>query len=137
MIRFYFRTLKEAEDTLARAIDVARNRPYQYATTEDFKNPGDFGYAGIRRLYSGCGWTLDALYKSPIVRCASGYAIELPRPIPVENFTNIDTESASTEPIFITIHANELDTYDPDEIISSVIEHANEIKDRTVNITIM
>ena len=61
----------------------------------------------------------------------------MPSPVPVESFTSIGNESTSTEPIFITIHLNELDVYDPDEIISSVIKHANEIKYRAVNITIM
>ena len=66
-----------------------------------------------------------------------GYAIELPSPVPVENLASIGNESTSIEPIFITIHANELDVYDSDEIISSVIEYASKIKDRAVNITIM
>ena len=132
MIRYYFKTRNEAEDERARVIDIARNRAYQYATTRDFYDNFYDNFYG-----SKLGWNLDTLCQASIVRCVMGYAIELPSPIPVENFTHIDTESASTEPIFITIHANELDTYDPDEIISSVIEHANEIKDRTVNITIM
>ena len=128
MIRYYFKTRNEAEDERARVIDIARNRRYQYATTRDFND----------NFYSSkLGWTLDALCQAAIVRCVMGYAIELPSPVPVENLTSIGNESTSTEPIFITIHANELDVYDPDEIISSVIEYASKIKDRAVNITIM
>lgn len=128
MIRYYFKTRNEAEDERARVIDIARNRRYQYATTRDFND----------NFYSSkLGWTLDTLCQAAIVRCVMGYAIELPSPVPVENLTSIGNESTSTEPIFITIHANELDVYDPDEIISSVIEYASKIKDRAVNITIM
>ena len=129
MIRFYFKTRNEAEDERARVIDIARNRKYQYATTGDFNS--------TNRYESKLGWNLDTLCQAAIVRCVAGYAIELPSPTPVENFTHIGTEITSTEPIFITIHANELDTYDPDEIISIVIKCASEIKDRAVNITIM
>lgn len=128
MIRYYFKTRNEAEDERARVIDIARNRRYQYATTRDFN---DNFYS------SNLGWTLDTLCQAAIVRCVIGYAIELPSPVPVENLTSIGNESTSTEPIFITIHANELDVYDPDKIISSVIEYASKIKDRAVNITIM
>ena len=128
MVRYYFKTRNEAEDERARVIDIARNRRYQYATTRDF-NDNFYG--------SKLGWNLDTLCQAAIVRCVAGYAIELPSPVPVENLTSIDNESTSTEPIFITIHLNELAVYDPDEIISSVIKHANEIKDRAVNITIM
>ena len=128
MIRYYFKTRNEAEDERARVIDIARNRRYQYATTRDF-NDNFYG--------SKFGWDLDALCQAAIVRCVMGYAIELPSPVPVEDLTSIGNESTSTEPIFITIHANELDVYDPDEIISSVIEYASKIKDRAVNITIM
>ena len=128
MIRYYFKTRNEAEDERARVIDIARNRRYQYATTRDF-NDNFYG--------SKFGWNLDTLCQATIVRCVAGYAIELPSPVPVENLTSIGNESTNTEPVFITIHANELDVYDPDEIISSVIKHANEIKDRAVNITIM
>ena len=127
MIRFYFKTRNEAEDERAKAIDIARNRRYQYATTGDFNDCYE----------SKLGWNLDTLCQAAIVRCVAGYAIELPSPVPVENLTSIGNENTSTEPIFITIHLNELDVYDPDEIISSVIKHANEIKDRAVNITIM
>lgn len=127
MIRFYFKTRNEAEDERARVIDIARNRKYQYATTGDFNSTYE----------SKLGWNLDTLCQAAIVRCVAGYAIELPSPTPVENFTHIGTEITSTEPIFITIHANELDTYDPDEIISSVIKCASKIKDRAINITIM
>ena len=128
MIRYYFKTRNEAEDERARVIDIARNRRYQYATTGDFND----------NFYSSkLGWTLDTLCQATIVRCVAGYAIELPSPVPVKNLTSIGNESTSTEPIFITIHANELDVYDPDEIISSVIEYASKIKDRAVNITIM
>ena len=128
MIRYYFKTRNEAEDERARVIDIARNRRYQYATTRDFND----------NFYSSkLGWTLDTLCQAAIVRCVMGYAIELPSPVPVENLTSIGNESTSTEPIFITIHANELDAYDPDEIISSVIEYASKIKDRAINITIM
>ena len=128
MVRYYFKTRNEAEDERARVIDIARNRRYQYATTRDFND----------NFYSSkLGWTLDTLCQAAIVRCVMGYAIELPSPVPVENLTSIGNESTSTEPIFITIHANELDVYDPDEIISSVIEYASKIKDRAVNITIM
>ena len=129
MIRYYFKTRNEAEDERARVIDIARNRRYQYATTGDFNSTNRYG--------SKFGWNLDTLCQAAIVRCVAGYAIELPSPVPVENLTSIDNESTNTEPVFITIHANELDVYDPDEIISSVIKHANEIKDRAVNITIM
>ena len=128
MIRYYFKTRNEAEDERARVIDIARNRRYQYATTGDFND----------NFYSSkVGWNLDTLCQAAIVRCRAGYSIELPSPVPVENLTSIGNESTNTEPVFITIHANELDVYDPDEIISSVIKHANEIKDRAVNITIM
>ena len=129
MIRFYFKTRNDAEDERARVIDIARNRRYQYATTGDFNSTNCYE--------SKFGWNLDTLCQAAIVRCVAGYAIELPSPVPVENLTSIDNERTSTEPIFITIHLNELDVYDPDEIISSVIKHANEIKDRAVNITIM
>ena len=129
MIRFYFKTRNEAEDERARVIDIARNRKYQYATTGDFN--------GTNCYESRLGWTLDTLCQATIVRCVAGYAIELPSPVPVKNLTSIGNESTSTEPIFITIHANELDAYDPDEIISSAIEYASKIKDRMVNITIM
>ena len=129
MIRFYFKTRNDAEDERARVIDIARNRRYQYATTGDFNS--------TNRYESRLGWNLDTLCQAAIVRYVMGYAIELPSPVPVENLTSIGNESTSTEPIFITIHLNELDVYDPDEIISSVIKHANEIKDRAVNITIM
>lgn len=132
MIRYYFKTRNEAEDERARVIDIARNRRYQYATAGDFKDNFNDNFYG-----SKLGWTLDTLCQAAIVRCVMGYAIELPSPTPVENFTHIGTEITSTEPIFITIHANELDVYDPDEIISSVIEYASKIKDRAVNITIM
>ena len=128
MIRYYFKTRNEAEDERARVIDIARNRRYQYATTRDFND----------NFYSSkVGWNLDTLCQASIVRCVTGYAIELPSPVTVENLTSIGNEITSTEPIFITIHANELDVYDPDEIISSVIEYASKIKDRAVNITIM
>ena len=128
MIRYYFKTRNEAEDERARVIDIARNRRYQYATTRDFND----------NFYSSkVGWNLDTLCQASIVRCVTGYAIELPSPVPVKNLTSIGNESTNTEPVFITIHSNELDVYDPDEIISSVIKHANEIKDRAVNITIM
>ena len=132
MIHYYFKTRNEAEDERARVIDIARNRRYQYATTRDFNDNFYDNFYG-----SKLGWNLDTLCQAAIVRCVTGYAIELPSPVPVENLTSIDNESTSTEPIFITIHLNELDVYDPDEIISSVIKHANEIKDRAVNITIM
>lgn len=127
MIRFYFETRNEAEDERARVIDIARK--YQYATTKDFNNANCYT--------SNLGWSLETLCQAAIVRCRAGYAIELPSPVPVENLTSIGNKSTNTEPVFITIHANELDMYDPDEIISSVIKHANEIKDRAVNITIM
>ena len=132
MIRYYFKTRNEAEDERARVIDIARNRRYQYATTGDFNDNFYDNFYG-----SKLGWTLDTLCQATIVRCVAGYAIELPSPVPVKNLTSIGNESTNTEPVFITIHSNELDVYDPDEIISSVIKHANEIKDRMVNITIM
>ena len=129
MISFYFKTRNEAEDERARVIDIARNRSYQYATTRDFNGDNFFS--------SKVGWNLDTLCQASIVRCVTGYAIELPSPVPVEDLTSIGNESTNTEPVFITIHSNELDVYDPDEIISSVIEYASKIKDRAVNITIM
>lgn len=129
MIRFYFKTRIEAEDDRERVMDIARNRKYQYVTTGDF-NGADF-------YESKLGWNLETLCQCPIVRCIAGYAIELPDPVPIENFIHIKAESTSTEPVFITIHANELGKCNPDEIISSVIKHASEIKDRTVNIIIM
>lgn len=128
MIRYYFKTRNEAEDERARVIDIARNRRYQYATTRDFND---------NFYVSKLGWNLDTLCQAAIVRCVAGYAIELPSPVPVKNLISIDNESTNTEPVFITIHLNELDVYDPDEIISRVIKRTNEIKDRVVNITIM
>lgn len=51
----------------------------------------------------------------------------------------VEAEPISQNPdiLNITIHINEIDVYDPDEIISNVFKQVSQIKDRTINITIM
>ena len=49
----------------------------------------------------------------------------------------IPTPEPNPDLLSITIHVNEIDVYDPDEIISSVFKQVSKIKDRMVNITIM
>ena len=46
-------------------------------------------------------------------------------------------QSSDSDLLNITIHVNEIDVYDPDEIISDVFKHIPNIKNRMINITIM
>lgn len=51
----------------------------------------------------------------------------------------VESEPISPNPdvLSITVHINEIDVYDPDEIISNVFKQVSKIKDRMINITIM
>lgn len=134
---YYFNTSYAAENTFMKLRDIAHK--YGFATLADLRNMhrGDYLYPDDSII----GWTAEMLCEASIGKCTSNSVdyLSLPDPIIVENMgnNNNNNQDASPEPIFITIHANELDVYDPDEIISSVLKKVEKIKDRSVNITIM
>lgn len=131
---YYFANSFEAENTLMKLQDIANKKGY--ATLADMRDTheGDRIYPEDYLI----GWSPEMLRKIYINHPTNDlYSICLPDPILIENIDNYETPETSPEPIFITIHANELDVYDPDEIISSVLNRVEKIKDRTVNIAIM
>lgn len=54
-----------------------------------------------------------------------------------ENVVESEPISQNPDILSIAIHVNEIDVYDPDKIISSVFKEVSQIKDRTINITII
>lgn len=91
-------------------------------------------------LHSKLYWTEDDLEQAKIVTVDDRYTIELPEPRQQTEYKYPTTDPASDPEIAtlnIVLHVNEIDVYDPDEIISSIFKHISQIKDRMVNLSVM
>lgn len=92
----------------------------------------------IYSLHSKLYWTEDDLEQAKIVTVDDRYTVELPEP---RHQTEYKYPTPNTYPspdvLNITIMVNEIDVYDPDEIISDVFKHISQVKDRMINIAIM
>ena len=117
----------------------------------------EYGFVYVGDFYDMCGyginydeqyngWTIGMLDNAKVVYDDNGeYYIDLPKALPMtfandkqqDTPTKFDESVPQPELLNITIRVNEIDVYDPDEIISSVLKQISQIKDRTVNLTIM
>lgn len=126
------------------AVDVL-NRMEEIANTYDVVFVDDYNeLCNITSEYMDTkyGWFKHAINAAVIRRDYYGYFIDLPKPTLItygENDNHEDCSSTLSNPdlLSITIHVNEIDVYDPDEIITSVFKQVSQIKDRMINITIM
>ena len=139
-----FANRMEAARILNRLTDVAVQ--YGHATVRDLYEISGFGYYANAsdRLF---GWSAEEIDAGSIYTDA-GYngniiiSIRLPAPkkfdIPEDNNDDLEDDTTYDQKLLsIVIHVNKIDLYDPDEIVSSVFKHVSQIKDRTINITIM
>lgn len=126
-----FTNRKDVEEILAKMKRIAEN--YGFVMVDDYKELCDIKTNYMDTKY---GWLEYMVKDATICRDHYGYFINLPKPVIILDDRD-ETPSRDTEPLSITIHVNEIDVYDPDEIISSVIKQVSQIKDRMVNIIIL
>lgn len=145
--QFIFETGDQARDALDKVVDLAAR--YGYVSVADLCE-----LAGICANYldDKYYWTIHDIRMARILDTANGFELKIPEPkcgAKVsyrqynDNKPKVQTSSVygtvcknTSEPLNITIRVNEIDVYDPDEIISSVIKHISQIKNRKVSIVI-
>lgn len=147
---YVFDSRSSAEEVLSILINIASR--YGEITTCDFEDLiGQASYFSTKY-----GLTKSEVDKACVARIRDGYVIVTPpthelnktdeKPEEINKRAEESNEKAegndeetkpTTESIFITIHINDIDVYDPNEIISDVFKRVNDIKDRSVHITIM
>ena len=140
MEKLYFSTRRDAEMAFKSLHDVAVR--YGYATISDAKEiagyPNNIQYTDDR-----FGWTSDMLDSYKICRRdgLTGVYLELPHEKyfedrePDESYESEENETSTNEYVNITIYTKDLKS--PAEYISDILKEVSQIKDRTVNITIM
>lgn len=140
MEKLYFSTRRDAEMAFKSLHDVAVR--YGYATISDAKEIA--GYQNnIQYTDDRFGWTSDMLDSYKICRRdgLTGVYLELPHEKyfedrePDESYESEENETSTNEYVNITIYTKDLKS--PAEYISDILKEVSQIKDRTVNITIM
>lgn len=134
--KVYFGTRRDAEMAFKSLRDIAIR--YGYATIADVKEIA--GWNSIHYTDNRFGWTADMLDSYKICRRdgLTGVFLELPH---VKYFEDREpdeseeNETSTNEYVNITIHTK--DVKSPAEYISDILKEVSQIKDRTINITIM
>lgn len=138
MTRYYFNDKKSAEDAYETLRDIANS--YGYASVKDMKSIiGNNYYNYPNHNDTMFGWTPNMLSTCTIYSCHTGAYLVLPNEEyfgHCESEENEPTDDYTGYPLVnITIHTNELKS--PIAYISDILKEVSQIKDRTVNITIM
>ena len=140
MEKLYFSTRRDAEMAFKSLHDVAVR--YGYATIADAKEIAGC-WSTIHYTDDRFGWTADMLDSYKICRRdgLTGVFLELPHEKyfedrePDESYESEENEMSTNEYVNIAIYTKDLKS--PAEYISDILKEVSQIKDRTVNITIM